>query len=586
MRPCRLLEEEEDNSRKRNQFSKDERFVLLNIMGQYAPLLDDKSASVFDRREIWRAIERDFHQAGFTGKTSAQLKKYWQNYKYHGRRAQALSHVNQLVRNKLVQGIKKHSSATSKPAVEEATYSEISENRDNLEITKTAKERAAPCISPHNDASLRNINDPGYRHEIYEDNGTFFRKLNSTSIHPTDLDSLGKNRSSLDISQSKGFSNKIYEEPRPSGVTNHEPEKPISTDVIVSNTDISDNSVTVSVICPERTPELFCRNQPKRKREDAAASSSKKRGSDDQSIFPTAAGSAKGRCFLLQPRQIDNHSEVISNRRNAIEIRRKLEPAKEGSTILPSKFMSWSKVSCSVSAKKIPVTIKEDFAKENSAAPGIRDSTGCHKGNREESKIDESAVSGSQRDDSSGTTRSRIPNVRLWDQDEADLVRWELQDELNYRLTLHQLETEEKRLKVKIAEMAIQEIRFRIQALNEDIRHADELHELQLALATAQAVNQIEYANTIAQKRIHRDTVIRRYSKAACLRITDNSTGRKEFQVAGRVLRRIGVEKYKKDTCMCLKLFLLIAIISHVTMSSFRKTHGTIQNNNALRFLW
>jgi len=98
-----------------------------------------------------------------------------------------LSHVNQLVRNKLVQGIKKHSSATSKPAVEEATYSEISENHDNLEITKTAKERAAPCISPHNDASLRNINDPGYRHEIYEDNGTFFRKLNSTSIHPTGI---------------------------------------------------------------------------------------------------------------------------------------------------------------------------------------------------------------------------------------------------------------------------------------------------------------------------------------------------------------------------------------------------------------
>ena len=107
--------------------------------------------------------------------------------------------------------------------------------------------------------------------------------------------------------------------------------------------------------------------------------------------------------------------------------------------------MSWSKVSCSVSAKKIPVTIKEDFAKENSAAPGIRDSTGCHKGNREESKIDESAVSGSQRDDSGGTTRSRIPNVRLWDQDEADLVRWELQDELNYRLTLHQLEVRNSR---------------------------------------------------------------------------------------------------------------------------------------------
>lgn len=54
------------------------------------------------------------------------------------------------------------------------------------------------------------------------------------------------------------------------------------------------------------------------------------------------------------------------------------------------------------------------------------------------------------------------------------------------------LQTEEKRLKVKIAEMAIQEIRFRIRALNEDIRRADELHELHLALATAQAVRSVE----------------------------------------------------------------------------------------------
>ncbi|KYN01258.1 hypothetical protein ALC62_07877 [Cyphomyrmex costatus] len=610
MRPCRLSEEEkeeeEDNSRRRNQFSKDERFVLLSIMGQYAPLLDDKSASVFDRREIWRAIERDFHRAGFTGKTSAQLKKYWQNYKYHGRRTQALSHVNQLVRNKLVQGVKKHSNATLKHAVEEVPHPEVSENRDNLEIAKIAKERTLPCNFPHNDDALLR-NDPGCRQcEIYEDNGTFFRKLSATPIHPTNLDSLGKNRSSSDSLQSKGFSSKVYEEPRPSDVTDREPEKPIGTDVIVSNTDISDNSVTVSVICPEKTPELFRRNQSKRKREDdasldkfshqsdisavSAGSSSKKRGSDDQSIFPTAAGAAKGCCFLLQPRQTDNHGEVISNQKNKIEIRRKLEPAKEGSTVLPSKFVSQSKVSRSVSERKIPVTIKQDSAKENSVSPGIRDtvrnSTGCHKESREESKIDESPASGSQRNDSNGTAsdaaRSCIPNVRLRDRDEGDSVQWELQDELNYRLTLHRLETEEKRLKVKIAEMAIQEIRFRIRALNEDIRRADELHELQLALATAQAVNQIEHANTIAQKRIHRDTVIRSqwFHYFFFFFFITKGNSWKNF------IRRVGVGKNKKDNCMCLKLFLLIAIISHVTMSSFRKTHGTIQNNNALRFLW
>lgn len=87
-----------------------------------------------------------------------------------------------------------------------------------------------------------------------------------------DLDSLGKNRSSSEISQSKRFSSRVYEEPRSSGVTDREPEKPIGTDVIVSNTDVLDNSVTVSVICPERTSELLSRNQPKRKCEGENAS--------------------------------------------------------------------------------------------------------------------------------------------------------------------------------------------------------------------------------------------------------------------------------------------------------------------------
>lgn len=222
---------------------------------------------------------------------------------------------------------------------------------------------------------------------------------------------------------------------------------------------------------------------------------------------------------MLQPRQTDNHGEVISNRRNAIEARRKLEPTKEECTILPSKFASRSKVSCSVSAKKIPITTKENFAKEDPAASGIRDTvrdSTYHKGRREESKIGESAAaSRSQRDDSDGTAsdaaRARISNARV--RDEAGPVQSELQDELNYRLTLHRLEvrdspirgrdihrlqrtimlqTEEKRLKVKIAEMAIQEIQFRIRALNEDIRRADELHELHLALATAQAVSWVK----------------------------------------------------------------------------------------------
>ncbi|XP_036140336.1 uncharacterized protein LOC105830067 [Monomorium pharaonis] len=247
----------------------------------------------------------------------------------------------------------------------------------------------------------------------------------------------------------------------------------------------------------------------------AAAPSGKKRRDDDQSIFPTAAGAAKGRCFLLQPRQTDNHGEVISNRRNAIEGRRKLGSAKEESAaVLPLKLASRDKVSCTVSTKKVSVTTKEDSAKEDSAAAAaadIRDSRDsiCRKGRHEESKVGGGATSRSQRDDDSDGSEANdgvaglcVPDARLRDRDRADPVESALRDELNYRLTLHRLETEEKRLKVKIAEMAIQEIRFRIRALNEDIRRADELHELHLALATAQAVSPIEsLANAIAQKR-------------------------------------------------------------------------------------
>lgn len=72
------------------------------------------------------------------------------------------------------------------------------------------------------------------------------------------------------------------------------------------------------------------------------------------------------------------------------------------------------------------------------------------------------------------------------------------------------LQTEEKRLKVKIAEMAIQEIRFRIRALNEDIRRADELHELHLALATAQAVSRVARLRTrYCKSAFTGDTIVR-----------------------------------------------------------------------------
>jgi len=83
---------------------------------------------------------------------------------------------------------------------------------------------------------------------------------------------MGKSRFDSETSQRKRSSAKVYEEPKSSAVIDRKPEKPIGSDVIVSTTDVSNNSVTVSVIYPERTGEPpLSRSQPKRKREGDAS---------------------------------------------------------------------------------------------------------------------------------------------------------------------------------------------------------------------------------------------------------------------------------------------------------------------------
>lgn len=181
----------------------------------------------------------------------------------------------------------------------------------------------------------------------------------------------------------------------------------------------------------------------------SAASPGKKRKNDDHSIFPTVAVAAKGRCFLLQPRQTDNHDGVINKRENAVETRRKLESAKKESTVLPSKFAWRSEISCSESeaSRSISATSKEDLPTEDFAAShtrDIRDST-CCRGRCEESKIHENVASlRNQQNDLDETAndaaRSHIPNIGLWDRDTDNLLQSELRDELGYRLMLHRLE--------------------------------------------------------------------------------------------------------------------------------------------------
>lgn len=181
----------------------------------------------------------------------------------------------------------------------------------------------------------------------------------------------------------------------------------------------------------------------------SAGSPNKKRKNDDHTIFPAVAVATKGRCFLLQPRQTDNHDGAISSREN--ETRRKLESAKKESIVPPSKFAWRSEASCSESDAKgaFPATSREDLPMEDFAAShtrDIRDSI-SRRGRCDESKIHESAASSLRHppndldvETANDTARSRIPNVGLWDRDANDLLQSELRDELDYRLVLHRLE--------------------------------------------------------------------------------------------------------------------------------------------------
>lgn len=192
-----------------------------------------------------------------------------------------------------------------------------------------------------------------------------------------------------------------------------------------------------------------------------AASPGKKREDDgDHSIFPAAA---KGRCFLLQPRQPDNRGEVISDRGNApAETRRKLEPARKDSpVVLPSRFASQSETPRPESTRGIPAIAHESgeyLPRQDPAACRARDiqDSPCDKGRREELKIrGEAATPRNQRDDSAGMpaasdvrlgSRTPLGDAASWHRNTMiDPVRSGLRDELNYRLMLHRLEVCESR---------------------------------------------------------------------------------------------------------------------------------------------
>ncbi|CAK9802553.1 hypothetical protein ANTPLA_LOCUS3218 [Anthophora plagiata] len=417
--------------RKKNQFDKDERVHLLAIMKQYAPLLDN-STSTLARKKIWTTIEDEFKKAGFTRKTSAQLKKYWQNYKYHCKKA------------------------TTAFGKEKKRYID-SEVSDSLEWNRYQVFVENRCVTKFSEIPgvTRSLLDrfqrlPMESSEIYQDNDGSSWKSYATDAF-IDLSRVKIERNEDETTsddckleesnplESVNFEEDIMEEkkeifargdhleslslpppplqqppplPPPPPPPPPPPAASLAVDtaecktknrIVVSNANISNNSVTVSIVYPE----------------------------NDKS----------GHQFSKST--IDNEELFERNRNDST---------------------NWSSSSSSYPRAK--------QARELSKEEGDLMAMGSE-------ETDDSGV----KPKSLGSTR----NDRFESRNYVFLADYH--NRLKHRLLLQQLETEEKRLKVKIAEMAVQEVQLRIKALSEDMRRTEELHQLRLARAAAGNVN-------------------------------------------------------------------------------------------------
>ncbi|XP_076286333.1 uncharacterized protein LOC143211992 [Lasioglossum baleicum] len=381
-----------ETDRKKNQFDKEERVHLLSLMKQYAPLLD-KSTSTLARRKIWTTIENEFKKMGFTRKTSAQLKKYWQNYKYHCKKARALGKES-----------KKCANSSESESPEWNRYRVLVENRPPSKFSEiqdasqpaTDRSEASPIESTEAQEDARSSED--------------VIDLSCVKTEKEDEDATFTDH----VSPERDETDERKEIP---GL-----DRPPSTDcktrnrIVVSSAKISDNSVTVSVLYPD---------------EDERPAKTE--------FFPSSTD------VLWQPRERRRTCEDSSDSQNA--------------TGNEDRESSEHRIRLDEFERRNPPTTSASVESGESSAAVVV-----------------STKRDVERNDSVGSKRGYV-------------FLTDYRNKLKHRLLLQQLETEEKRLKVKIAEMGVQEVQLRIKAVREDMRRAEELYRLNLARAAAGNVN-------------------------------------------------------------------------------------------------
>ncbi|XP_076649231.1 uncharacterized protein LOC143357000 [Halictus rubicundus] len=397
-----------ETDRKKNQFDKEERVHLLSLMKQYAPLLD-KSTSTLARRKIWTTIENEFKKMGFTRKTSAQLKKYWQNYKYHCKKARALGKES-----------KKCANSSDSESPEWNRYRVLVENRPASKFSEI-QEASQPTAdrSPASPIeSTETQEDPGSSEDVI---GIFTIIFRTAAVSGScDLSCVKTEKEEEDAT----FTDHVSPESDETDEKKEIPglDRPPLTDcktrnrIVVSSAKISDNSVTVSVLYPDE-------NERPAKSE----------------FYPSTTD------VLWQPRERRRTCEDSSDSQNASN---------------EDRESSEHRIRLDEFERRNPPTTSASVESGEGSAAAVVVST----------KQDV------ERNDSLGSKRGYV-------------FLTDYRNKLKHRLLLQQLETEEKRLKVKIAEMGVQEVQLRIQAVREDMRRAEELYRLNLARAAAGNVN-------------------------------------------------------------------------------------------------
>ncbi|XP_076764501.1 uncharacterized protein LOC143431560 [Xylocopa sonorina] len=436
--------------RRKNQFDKEERAHLLGIMKQYAPLLD-KSASTLARKKIWTTIEYEFKKAGFTRKTSAQLKKYWQNYKYHCKKSTAFGKENTRYVNSVMsesvewnryQVLVDNRSGSKFSEIPEVVLSladhlHKSPTKSDCRFGETYRDRDIESYQPLNAADVF-IDLSRVKMEQNDDETT----SDECKVEGPNLLEEERNIEEDTLNEKKESS--AGEDHLVSSSTNAAEIKS-NNRIVVSNAKIFNNSVIVSVIYPENDNAHLPRSATDRTVQLRSSNAS----------LPTKMCKVSPLILLLLFIvfvQLNQRVYIFRVSAHATGDERANKYAYSNST--EAQGVDAMHV-------KAPFNIANE--------PSDRKEFKSSRRNANEDDQEFTVVKSVENDGSN--VRAKRGYVFLTD----------YHNRLKHRLLLQQLETEEKRLKVKIAEMTIQEVQLRIKALSEEMRRTEELHQLSLA---------------------------------------------------------------------------------------------------------